>query len=155
IDESKLPAGSEIRFRLPSAWEEYRTQIVAIFAALFLQAALIFWLIYEHHRRSLAEAQSRQSMDELTYMNRVASAGLLSASLAHEINQPLTGIVTRANAAMRWLKAETSNVDRVYEALNQIVEAGHRAAGIVANVRAMFKKDTVEKASFDINELIR
>ena len=45
-------------------------------------------------------------MAELTYMNRTASAGLLSASLAHEVNQPLTGIVTRANAAMRWLSAE-------------------------------------------------
>ena len=94
-------------------------------------------------------------MAELTYMNRVASAGLLSASLAHEVNQPLTGIVTRAHAAMRWLKAETPNVDQAHDALKQIVEAGHRAADVVTNVRAMFKKDTQERVPFNVNELIQ
>ena len=83
-----------------------------ICAAILLQAGLIIWLVTERQRRARAEVQSRQSMDEMAYMNRVASAGLLSASLAHEVNQPLTGIVTRANAAMRWLKAETPNLDR-------------------------------------------
>jgi C4-dicarboxylate-specific signal transduction histidine kinase len=88
-------------------------------------------------------------------MNRVASAGLLSASLAHEVNQPLTSIVTGANAALRWLKAETPNIDRAEQTIKKIVEAGHRAADVVTNVRAMFKKDTQEKAPFDVNEVIR
>ena len=79
-------------------------------------------------------------MAELTYMNRTASAGLLSASLAHEVNQPLTGIVTRANAAMRWLSAETPDTGKAHAALAQIVEAGHRAAEIIVNVKAMFQE---------------
>jgi C4-dicarboxylate-specific signal transduction histidine kinase len=130
-------------------------EILATVAALLVQTLLIFWLVREHRRRNLAEAQFRHSMAELTHMNRIASASLLSASLAHEVNQPLTGIVTRANAAMRWLNAATPNVDRAQEALKQIVEAGHRAADVVTNVRAMFTKDTPDKAAFDINELIR
>jgi len=155
IDEGRLPPGSEIRFRELSVWQRYRSEILATVAVFLLQMLLIFWLVYEHRRRSLAEAQSRRSMAELTHMNRIASAGLLSASLAHEVSQPLTGIVTRANAAMRWLKAATPNVDRAQEALKQIVEAGHRAADVVTNVRAMFKKDSQEKSVISINELIR
>jgi signal transduction histidine kinase len=155
ISESRLPAGSEILFRQLSVWDQYRSWILAICAAILLQAGLITWLIHEHRRRTRAEVRSRQSMDQLTHMNRVASAGLISASLAHEVNQPLTGIVTSANAALRWLKAETPNVDRAQGALKQILEAGHRAADVVTNVRALFKKDTQEKAPFDVNEVIR
>jgi signal transduction histidine kinase len=94
-------------------------------------------------------------MAELTYMNRTASAGLLSASLAHEINQPLTGIVTRANAGMRRLAAETPDIEKAHAALANIVEAGHRTAEIVTNVKAMFRKDAVEKLSIDTNKVIR
>ena len=57
---------------------------------------------------NLAEVLARNSIAELTHMNRVATAGELSASIAHEINQPLTGIVTRASAARRWLARETT-----------------------------------------------
>jgi ABC-type uncharacterized transport system substrate-binding protein len=105
VSESSLPAGSEIRFRDPTVWDQYRVQILAICAALLVQAALIGWLIFEHRRRHLAEIVARNSMSELTHMNRVATAGELSASIAHEISQPLTGIVTRAAAARRWLTA--------------------------------------------------
>jgi C4-dicarboxylate-specific signal transduction histidine kinase len=128
---------------------------MSVLAALLFQSALIGWLIYEHRRRAVAEARSRQSMAELTYMNRTASAGLLSASIAHEVNQPLTGIVTRANAAMRWLSRETPEIDKAHAALTQIVEAGHRAADIIVNVKAMFRNDTQQSAPVDINKVIR
>jgi signal transduction histidine kinase len=154
ISESALPPGSEIRFREPTVWDQYRVHILTILAALLLQAALICWLIYEHRRRHLAEIQSRNAMSELTLMNRRASAGQLSASIAHEINQPL-GIVTRANAALRWLRAETPNLEKVGAALEQIVIAGHRAGDIVTSVRAMFRKDRGNQiVPLDINELI-
>jgi signal transduction histidine kinase len=154
IAESSLPAGSEIQFRDPNVWGQYRVQILTISAAILLQAALISWLIYEHRRRNLAEVQSRNSMSELTYMNRRAAAGELSASLAHEINQPLTGIATRAGAALRWLRAETPDLDKVGAGLEQIIAATHHAGDIVKSVRAMFKKDTNERLPIDINKLI-
>ena len=154
ISESRLPAGSEIRFREPTVWERYRAQILAIWAVLLGQAALIGWLIYEQRRRHLAEAVARNSMSELTHINRVATAGELSASIAHEVNQPLTGIVTRAGAARRWLAGERPDIDKARAALDHIEAAGHRASEIVKNVRSMFRKDTEDKSPVDINKLI-
>jgi signal transduction histidine kinase len=94
-------------------------------------------------------------MAELTHMDRRAAAGQLSATLTHEVNQPLTSIVIRASAALRWLRAENPNVEKVEASLEGILAAGHRAGDIVANVRAMFKKDAPQKASTDINQIIR
>jgi signal transduction histidine kinase/ABC-type uncharacterized transport system substrate-binding protein len=154
VSEAGLPAGSEIRFRQASAWEQYSLQIVGICAALLLQAALIGWLIYEIGRRQRAEIRSRSAMAELAYMDRREAAGQLSASITHEVNQPLTGIVTKANAALRWLRADKPNLERAEAALEGIVAAGHRASGIITSVRAMFKKATPEKVPTDINQII-
>ncbi len=154
ISESRLPPGSEIYFRDPTAWERYRLEILAICAVLLAQVALISWLIYEHRRRSRAEVLARNSMAELTHMNRVATAGELSASIAHEVNQPLTGIVARASAARRWLAAEKPDLDKVRAALGQIENAGHRASDIITNVKSMFKRDTQDRADININKLI-
>ena len=154
ISEAILPPSSEIHFRGPTAWERYRVQVLVICAALLLQAALICWLLYEQRRRHRAEVLSRNFMSELTHMNRIATAGELSASIAHEVNQPLAGMVLTANAALRWLAAETPNLGKVRDALAQIVSAGHRAGDIIRNVRTMFGKDTQERRPVDINRVI-
>jgi PAS domain S-box-containing protein len=104
--------------------------------------------------RKRAEAREKALMAELTSMNRAATAGELSASLAHELKQPLTGIVTRASAARHWLAAENPNIDKVRAALDQIEIAGHRAADIIRNVCAVFKKDTNERRPVDLNRVI-
>ena len=155
ISESMLPAGSEVRFRPLGMWEQYSSQILAACVALLFQTTLICWLVYENRRRHLAEVRSRSAMAELTHMNRRAAAGQLSASLTHEVNQPLASIVTRASAALRWLRAENPNVEKAEASLEGILAAGHRAGDIVASVRAMFKKDEPQKASTDINQIIR
>jgi len=154
ISANSLPPGSEIYFRSPSAWEQYRGQILAIVAALLAQAALVGWLFYEIGRRQRAEVQSRSSMAELTYMNRRASAEQRSATLAHEISQPLAGIATRASAALRWLRMEKPNNEKAQTALEGIVAASHRASDIIASVRAMFKKGPSERVPTDINQII-
>src|SRR5262245_6581738 len=104
--------------------------------------------------RKLSEAREKVLMAELTHMNRVATAGELSASIAHEVSQPLTGITTKASAARRWLAAEKPDIDRVRDVLDQIEAASHRASEIIANVRSMFSKGTRDKAEVDINKLI-
>ena len=154
ISESRLPSGSEIYFRDPTAWEQYRQQIIAICAALLAQAALVGWLFYEIGRRRRAEIQSRGSMAELTYMDRRASAEQRSATLAHEISQPLAGISTRASAALRWLRMEKPDIEKAQTALESIVAASHRASDIIASVRAMFRKGTSERVPIDINRII-
>jgi signal transduction histidine kinase len=155
ISEASLPAGSEIRFRVYSAWEQYRRYIFLFCAAIVMQTVLIVWLISEIRRRQAAEIQSRGAMAELTFMNRRVAAGQLSASLTHEFSQPLAGIVARAGAALRWIRSEKPNLERVEAALEGIVAAGHRASDIITSVRAMFKKDPPQKTSTDINEVIR
>jgi C4-dicarboxylate-specific signal transduction histidine kinase len=113
---------------------------------------LIFWLIYEHRRRHVAEVQSRQSMAELTLMNRKATAGELSASIAHEVNQPLAAIAAHASAALRWLRAP--NLQEAKAALEHIVSDSHRAGDIIVSVRSMFSKAEGQKLPVDINEVI-
>ena len=152
ISEKNLPPGSEILFRDPTVWEQYRAHILAVTAAILIQAALIFWLLYEHWRRQRAEILARNTMSELSHVNRMATAGQLSASIAHEVNQPLAGIVANAQAALRWL--EKANVEEVREGLKRIVSDGHRASDIITNLRAMFKSDVQEKALVDINKLV-
>jgi signal transduction histidine kinase len=155
ISESSLPAGSEIRFREYTAWEQYRRYIFLFGTALLLQSALITWLIYEIRRRQDAEIQSRSTMAELTIMDRRVAAGQLSATLTHEVRQPLAGIVTRAGAALRWIRAEKPNLEKAGDALEGIVAAGHRASDIVTSVSAMFKKIPPQKVSADINQIVR
>jgi signal transduction histidine kinase len=152
ISENKLPPGSEILFRNPTAWEQYRAYILAVIAAILIQSALIFWLLYEHWRRQRAEILARNTVSELTHVNRIATAGQLSASIAHEIRQPLAGMLASAQAALRWL--EKANVEEVRENLNGIVSDGHRASDIITNLRAMFKHDVQEKTLVDINKLV-
>ena len=155
ISESRLPPGSAIYFRDPTMWERYRAYVLVICGVILVQAALIGWLIYEHRRRHLAEVLARNSLSELTHMNRIATAGELSASLAHEVNQPLAAIVASASAARRWLARESPDIDEARASLDQIEAAGHRASDIITSVRSMFKKDTTDKSAVDINKLIR
>jgi C4-dicarboxylate-specific signal transduction histidine kinase len=102
-----------------------------------------------------AEEELYKTRTELAHVARVTTVGELSASIAHEINQPLSSIVTRANAALQWLSRENPNLEKVQEILRQIAEAGHRAGDVVASVRAMFKKEPLDNSTVDINKVIR
>jgi signal transduction histidine kinase len=155
VGEDRLPAGSEVRFRELGAWDRYRWQIVLIAAALLLQAALIAGLIYEHRARRGAEALARASMFELAHVNRLTTAGQLSASIAHEVNQPLAGIVAHAAAGLRWLTGTVPNLEEGRAAFKKIMDAGHHAAEVIDHIRAFFRKDSEQNAPLDVNGLIR
>jgi C4-dicarboxylate-specific signal transduction histidine kinase len=99
-------------------------------------------------------AELQRTMTELTHMNRVATAGVLSASIAHEISQPLTAIVAAASAARRWLVLREPGIEQARDALDQIESAGHRAGEIITSLRGMFKKETQSRNPIDINKLI-
>ena len=147
IPESRLPPGSEIHFRSPTAWEQYRAYVFAALAAILIQTGVILWLLYEHRRRRIAEVLARTTMSELHTANRLAAAGELSASIAHEVKQPLTAVASNAYAALNWLSAGRLNVDEARKSLNQIAAAAHRASDIVSEVRAMFSNDEHEMES--------
>jgi signal transduction histidine kinase len=154
IGESRLPAGSKIYFRDPSIWEQYQWQIALIFSVILIQAALIAGLLYEHRRRRLAEGQSFRRLTELAHLNRVATAGELSASIAHEVKQPLAAMAAQSGAALRWLAQATPNLDEARLALEKIKVAGDRAAQIVENLRSMFRKESSAQRPLNVNLLI-
>ena len=90
----------------------------------------------------LASARDRERLEqaELARVARQATAGELSAAIAHEVKQPLAAMVAQGNAALRWLGRSTPDLDEARAALQKIVNSGHRASRIVENLRAMFKK---------------
>jgi signal transduction histidine kinase len=154
VPVASLPFGSEVRFREPTLWSQYRLEFLVLATVLSLQSGLILWLVLEHRRRQRAEVQSRNAMAELTRLDRRAGAGALSASIAHEVSQPLAAISARTGAALRWLRAEKPDVERASAALEHVVAATRRASGVVDGVCAMFKKDATVRLPIDVNELV-
>jgi len=96
ISETRLPPGSEILFREQTAWQRYAWQIALMTAVIIFQGGLILALLHAHHGRQFAEVQARQRMKELAHVNRFSTAGELTATIAHEMNQPLGAILTNA-----------------------------------------------------------
>lgn len=99
-------------------------------------------------------AELQRTMAELTHTNRVATAGVLSASIAHEISQPLSGIVISASAARRFLALREPNLEEARDALDQIESDSLRAGEIITSLRGMLKKETQARNPIDINKLI-
>src|SRR5262249_48136009 len=89
----------------------------------------------EHARES--ERRYREVQADLAHANRVATMGQLSASIAHEVNQPLTAMITNAQAALRWLAAHPPNLEEVRQALAGIVKNGNRANDVIGGIRAL------------------
>jgi signal transduction histidine kinase len=154
ISEALLPPNSIVRSRPPTAWEQYQWQITLIALTVLLQSALIGWLIFEHRRRRTAEALARRTVGELANVNRIATAGELSASIAHEMKQPLAAMVMSVQAGLRWLGAAEPNLEEARAALQSAVKDGSRAAQVVDSVRAMFKRQQTDKTLLYLNDLI-
>ena len=154
ISESRLPSGSEVLFRESTLWEHYSWQIALIIAVILLQAALIAALLREHRRRQLAEVQSRQRMAELARVMRFSTAGELTASIAHEINQPLGSILTNAETADAILKSPTPDIAELKDIVNDILQDDRRAAEVIRRLRSLLKKAPFELKNFDLNDVV-
>jgi signal transduction histidine kinase len=140
IEKSRVPPGSDVQFREFNLWERYQWQIVGICAALFAQAAVIAGLFLERRRRRVAELELRHRLMEVIHLNRTAVAGALSASVAHELNQPLGAIQSYAEAALIYLSADPPNVTRAQQILANILRDDQRASKIITHLRGLLKK---------------
>jgi PAS domain S-box-containing protein len=105
-------------------------------------------------RAERAEASLRAVQAELAHVSRVTTLGQLTASIAHEITQPIGGAVVSAQAALRWLARQPPDVGKATEAINNVVSAGKRAADIVTRTRALVSKVPTRKEDFEINQAI-
>jgi PAS domain S-box-containing protein len=92
---------------------------------------------------------------DLEHINRVSIMGELTASIAHEVNQPLSGVVSNGSACLRWLAGDTPNIEEARETARRIVRDGRRAAEIIGRIRALTKRTAMPKGELDLNETIR
>jgi signal transduction histidine kinase len=104
--------------------------------------------------RKQGELEAQRLRQDLTHIGRVSALGELTASLAHELNQPLTAILTNAQVAQRLFAADAVNLEEVREILNDIVTDGKRAGDIVHRLRSLIKKGDLEFVSLDLNEIV-
>jgi C4-dicarboxylate-specific signal transduction histidine kinase len=113
--------------------------IVLLYEIETLYARLIGAVLAQRHEREV----------------RLMTGGTVAAAIAHEVKQPLTAMVTSADASFRFLDRSTPNLDKAKEALKRVVADGHRAGAMVDSIRANFKQDDRTTTSLDVNELIR
>lgn len=155
IDERAIPAGTEVHFREPTLFEAYRTQVLLASAALALQTGLIALLLVERRRRRAAELARQSLRLELAHAARLAVAGELLGSIAHEINQPLGAILANADAADLLLAAGTDRRAELAEILSDIRRDDLRASEVIRGLRALLSRHDVERQRFDILEAAR
>ncbi len=133
---------------------------VLVGAARFERDRVIaFVLDLTERKRAEAEAgeseqRYREVQAELAHANRVATMGQLTASIAHEVNQPITAAVTNAHAALRWLNGERADLGEVRQALGRILENGNRAGEVISRIRALIQKAPPRKNAVGINDAI-
>src|SRR6202007_3191312 len=106
-------------------------------------------------RADHAEEALRKAQMELAHVTRVTTLGELAASIAHEVNQPLTGVIANAEACLRWLDRATPDLDAVRRSVEWIIDDGNRAGEVIRRVRALANKTETEKVPVDVNDVVR
>ncbi len=153
ISEDRLPAGSIVRFREPAAWQQYRWEIAVLGAVFLLQGALITGLLFERRRRVYAEVQSRQRSAELAHINRFSMAGELTATIAHELNQPLGAILNNVETVEIMARSAVPDMKEISEILADIRRDDIRASEVIGRLRTLLKKAPLELKDIDLNEV--
>jgi signal transduction histidine kinase len=155
IPESRLPSGSQVFFREPSAWERYRWQVAIVSLVVAFQTILIAGLLYERRRRQFAEVEARERMAELAHSNRYSMAGELTASIAHELNQPLASILVNTESAALMLERPSPDVMELKEILSDIRRDDQRAGEVIRRLRSLLQRAPFETRKIDLNEAVR
>ena len=111
-------------------------------------------MVFEITEKKRAQDALREASDELARIARMTRMDAFTASIVHEINQPLGAVVTNANAALRWLALATPNLDEAGAALRRVVRDGHNTADLIKGIRDRFKVATKDRIPVDVNEII-
>jgi signal transduction histidine kinase len=154
LSDANLPPGTIVRFRPPSLWEEHKWLVLGAAAALAMQAILIAALIVQARRRQRAQLALEQRQQELAHLGRVSLLGELSGAIAHEISNPLTAILSNAQAAKRFLQQKPAATGEVGEILDDITADSKRAGNVIKRLRELFKKADTHLEPVDLNGLV-
>ena len=141
----------EIRLRMADGAVKYLHTITYRTRDLVDRSEII-GAVRDVSQRRLAEDALGKARSELAHMARVTSLGALTASIAHEVNQPLTGIVTNASTCLRMLAADPPNVEGARETARRIIRDGNRGADVIARLRALFTKKDIAVEMVDLTQ---
>jgi PAS domain S-box-containing protein len=150
----------ETEARMRSADGQYRWLLFRAVPLRDRSGKIVKWYgkstdVEDRKRAEQERERLRQLEADLAHINRVSMMGELAASVAHEVNQPLTGIVSNGSACIRLLAGNSPNVEEALEALRDIVRDGKRAGEVIARIRALTKRAELPKAQLDLNETIK
>ena len=153
LSESRLPTGSVVRFRDKSVWDTYRWYIISGGVLIALQALLIANLLLNRSARRHAERDLRRKDSELAHASALSVAGELTASISHEINQPLGAILSNVDAAEMLLDSGRARFGELRVILGDIRKDDLRASEVVSRMKRLLRKHEVEFTPCDLDEL--
>ena len=154
IKESRVPAGSVIRYRPETLWDEHRDLIFVSLAIFLAQAVTIAGLVAQRRQRRRYEAEILKQRMELAHVMRVSTIGQLTTALAHELNQPLGAILRNAEAAEMFLQKEKPDLEEIRAILADIRKDDQRAGNVIDRLRSLLKRRSLESKSLDLCELL-
>lgn len=155
IDPAAIPADAIVHYKPPTLIEAHRNEVIAAVIVFVLQGALIVLLFAERRRRRSAELAEEAQRIELAHASRLAIAGELTGSLAHEINQPLGAILSNADAAELILESGGDRRDELRSILADIRRDDVRASEVIQRLRALLARHEFERRPFDLAEVVR
>jgi signal transduction histidine kinase len=161
LSARRLPPDALVSFREPSVWEQHRGLVIAACLVFALQSALVGVLLIQRQRRQraeaarkAAEAEAALQRQEVAHLMRVSTLGELSGAIAHEINQPLTAILSNAQAALELLAGKSPDLAEVRDVLQDIVHEDNRAGEVIQRLRNLLRKGERKFEPVDVNDLV-
>ena len=154
IPESRLPPGSVVLYRRPSLWSEYKFTVLSAAGALVVQSLLIVGLLYQRRARQRAELESRRNLALAADASRRQTMSALTASIAHEIGQPLSSMIHNAQALQMMISSDRATADTAGEILSDIRSQGVQATQIIDRHRTMLRSRQLDKKPIDLHAVI-
>jgi len=154
LDPERLPAGCDVRFADRPYWREYLWQIALGLMVIVAQAFLISALLVQRRRRRVAEQAVQTHRSEVAHASRLAVAGELTASIAHEINQPLGAILNNVDAADLLIASGNAQDEQLREILADIRRDDVRASEVIRRLRALLARHEIQRSSLDLNTAV-
>jgi signal transduction histidine kinase len=154
IAESRLPAGSVVRYRSPTLWQEHKVTVLGSLGALVIQSVLIGGLLYERRARRQAESDSRRNLALAADASRRQTMSALTTSIAHELGQPLSSMIHNAEALRAMIDADRAPSDTMKEILADIRAQSVQAAQIIERHRAMLRSHQLQRKPVDVHAVV-
>jgi signal transduction histidine kinase len=154
IVESRLPAGSVVRYENPTLWQEHKRTVLGAMGALAFQGVLIIGLLYQRRARQRAEFESRRNLALAADANRRQTISALTSSMAHDLGQPLSSMIHNAQALQMMIAADRATPDTTAEILSDIRSQGVQATQIIDRHRTMLRSRQLDRKPIDLHAVI-